>query len=118
MIEIFESDGIKDFFILDKIIFEENKSLDNEKIIILEYGENFSFCLGTIKYQNNNKLIYTASSQNESTGSPIIRKSNTKVLGIHIDKENNEYIVGIPFKIILNDLNRQIEEEKKNKFKC
>ena len=34
-------------------------------------------------------------------------------LGIHIDKENNEYIIGVPFRTILNDLNRQIEKEKK-----
>ena len=113
LIEIFESDGIKDFFEIDKIIFEENKSFKNEEIIILEFGQKLSFCSGKIKYHKNNQLVYTASPKNDSSGSPIIRKSNTMALGIHIDMENNEYIIGVPFGTILNDLNRQIEEEKK-----
>ena len=113
LIEIFESDGIEDFFEIDRIIFKESKSLENEEIIILEYGEKLSFCSGKIKYHKNNQLIYTTSLKNDPLGSPIIRKSNTMVLGIHINNENNEYIVGLPFGTILNDLKRQLEEEKK-----
>ena len=109
-VELLESDGIKNFFEVEPLIYRKDKSfLENNDIFILQYpnGKDISFSYGKIKsIENNNFLEYDASTENGSSGSPIIRKCNLKyIIGIHhssdrIKKSN----YGTSFDSILNNI--------------
>ena len=74
-IELFESDGIKDFFEIDPVLLKySNEILKNNDIFILQYpnGNELSFSSGIIKDIKGNIFIHTASTEGGSSGSPII----------------------------------------------
>ena len=84
IVEIISKDKIKDkFFLLPNI----NNNIDyiNKKIYIVQYpeGNDLSYSEGKIKEIKNYNLIYDASTQSGSSGSPILLKDTTKVIGIH-----------------------------------
>ena len=62
----------------------------NQGIYIVQYpqGKNLSYSEGNIININNNELIYNASTKQGSSGSPILLKNTTKVIGIH--KQGNQ----------------------------
>jgi len=127
-IELFESDGIVDFFEIDPDIFKYNinEILKNNDIFILQFpkGIDLSFSYGTIKSLKENIIMHNASTEDGSSGSPIIRRTdNNYVIGIHFggkgnkknkeDKENNKYLynVATDFISIANDIKAQISKE-------
>ena len=108
-IQLFESDEIKYFFKIDPILFSEEKNcLENSEIFILQYplGNELSFSYGKILSLEDEKIIHSASTEQGSSGSPIIRRcKDNYLIGLHCGGiiENNNY--GIEFKSILNDIN-------------
>ena len=110
-IELFESDGIINYFEIDPYI-NEFQNIKDQDIFILQFPDEISFSYGKITLMKNNRFRHTASTEKGSSGSPIIiRNNNNYVFGLHsggktIDKEKKKFIynVGTPFNLILNDI--------------
>ena len=97
IIEIKEEDEIKDFLELDDDIFKDYKNLTNENIYIIQYpiGENgrqkASVSIGIIKdklndgedLENKYFISHLCGTVGGSSGSPILKLSNNKIIGIH-----------------------------------
>ena len=125
-IEINELDNIKNYFKIDPILYiNENNSLQNSDIFILQYpkGNELSFSYGKITSIEDNNIIHSASTEDGSSGSPIIRRSKDNyIIGLHNgtfkkDRYINSSNFGTLFDYILKDLNKQIKNNKKeNKF--
>ena len=86
IIEIKEEDKIDEdsFFDLDGQIFIDNSNeiFTNCEIFVLQWKKVFS--IGNIKNINEEKEIYhSCFTELGSSGSPIIKRSNFKVIGIH-----------------------------------
>ena len=95
-IEIFKSDNIKKFFKIEPSLYYSNKNdfLKGNDIFILQYpnGNALSFSCGKINGIVGNKLAHSASTDNGSSGSPIIiRSDDNYVIGLHFggNKSNN-----------------------------
>ena len=122
-IELYESDGINHFFQIDPIILTEDKNLlNNTDIFILQYpkGDKISFSYGKVLLFKDNKLVHSASTEEGSSGSPIIRRGKEKYLiGLHyggIKNKNEKYDLkfnlATVFDSILNDM------KKRNEINC
>ena len=122
-IELYESDGINHFFQIDPIILTEDKNLlNNTDIFILQYpkGDKISFSYGKVLLLKDNKLVHSASTEEGSSGSPIIRRGKEKYLiGLHyggIKNKNEKYDLKFNlatiFDSILNDM------KKRNEINC
>ena len=63
----------------------------NKDIYIVQYpgGNDLSYSEGKIKEINNYEIIYDASTQSGSSGSPILIKDTTEIIGIH--KQGNNF---------------------------
>ena len=115
-IQLFESDEIKYYFKIDPILFSEDKNcLENSEIFLLQYplGNELSFSYGKILSLEDEKIIHSASTEQGSSGSPIIRRcKDNYLIGLHwggINKKNNyAFNFGIKFESILNDINPSI----------
>ena len=137
-IEIKELDNIKNFFKLDPIIFSNNKNYyKNSDIFILQYpkGNELSFSYGEILSIRGNNIHHDCSTEEGSSGSPIIRRcKDNYIIGLHYGttkKSNNNddrFNLGTTFDSILIDIYRQIKllyipkinkiENKLNEIKC
>ena len=95
-IEIYESDGIEDYFKIDPILFTDNRnSIINSNIFILQYPEGNELCFsyGKIKLIKDNNIIHSASTKEGSSGSPIIRRSNQNyIIGLHYGQKYRLFI--------------------------
>ena len=110
-IEIFKSDGIKKYFKIEPKLYKttNNEFLKDKDIFALQYtnGNDMSFSYGKIKALTNNKLIHSASTDKDSSGSPIILRNKENNL-IGITKDNN-------FAIKINSI---LEYLKPNEIIC
>ena len=120
-IELFESDGIYDFFEINPEIFKnDNKSLINNDIFILQYanGDDISFSQGKILSIENNDIRHNASTVQGSGGSPIIKRCKENyVIGIHSGSVKNiknecRYNIGTTFTSILENIKDMINKAK------
>ena len=120
--EIFEKKEIEELFKIDLNILENNiSSLLNSDIYILQYpkGREFSFSIGKIDYIDNIVINHTASTIDGSSGSPILKRNNYSVIGIHFggkkninNKEFVEYNLSTNIYSIINDIKMKIKQEK------
>jgi len=129
-IEIFEEDGIEEYFVIDPDIenikellkIEPKIRTKNEEyksyIFILQYpSENdLRFSSGQILTIKNNNIFHTASTEGGSSGSPIIRRCKDHyIIGLHYGGNcNKKYNLGKVFYSILND----IKKKEKNEIIC
>ena len=116
-IELFESDGIYDYFQIDPNLFEyDNTYLINNDIFILQYpnGNDISFSYGKILSAKDNDIQHNASTEGGSSGSPIIiRCKENYVIGLHSGFiKKRQYNIAITFISILDDI------LNKNKIIC
>ena len=142
-IEIFNSDDIKNYFIIKP--YEEKKNYSKEKdIFTIQYNNNdISFLPGKILSIDDKNIIHNAISENECYGSPIIRKCNNTIIGLNYGRDEKNYLnnLGTTFDSILNDISNgqysgikkdvinpnnennysyidEINKEKKNEIYC
>ena len=116
-IEILKTDGIKEFFKIDRILFSDNKNcLKNTDIFILQYpkGNELSFSYGKILSIKGEKIIHSAATEHGSSGSPIIRRNDEYcIIGLHYGgiKKDNKYSFNLAteFNSILKDINKPNE---------
>ena len=121
-IELFESDGIKDYFEIDPTIFKYNNDiLMNNDIFILQYPnyDDISFSNGKIIAVEGDIIKHNASTEGGSSGSPIIRRSDDNyIIGLHFGGQQNKdiylYNLSTNFVSILNNIKEKI---KKNTIK-
>lgn len=92
ILEILEEDNIKFFLDLDEDLFSDNSeiSYESESIYIIQYprGEDASVSFSILKSIENYDIIHLCSTEAGSSGSPILKLSTKKVIGIH--KECNK----------------------------
>ena len=119
-IEIFKSDCIKKYFKIEPLLYNSKKNdfLKGQDIFVLQFpkGNEMSFSYGKIKAVNENKLAHTASTDNGSSGSPIIRRCKENyVIGLHFggNKNNN---MATKINSILEDISEDIL--KPNEINC
>ena len=125
-IELFESDGIKDYFEIDPNIEKyNNDTLKNNDIFILQLAKdkNISFSNGKIISLKDNIITHNASTEG-SNGSPIIRRSDDYYLiGLSLgtqeykEKDKSLYNLGTNFGPILDNVKEQIIENM-NEINC
>ena len=92
-------------------------NIKNKDIFILQYpkGNEISFSYGKIRSIKEGKIIHNASTEEGSSGSPIIKRSkNNYIVGIHYGGKIKEekiysYNIGTIFNYILNDINKPNE---------
>ena len=115
IVEIIPKDKIKDkYFLVPNINNVNNK---DKEIYIVQYpqGKDLGYSDGSIKISKNNQLIYNASTNPGSSGSPIFIKDTTTVIGIHRggfrDKKMN---TGILISSIIKSLYNVKKEIKKS----
>jgi len=99
IIEIKGDDGIYDrdnYLELDTSNYKENEKYIKNTVYMLNYPENknISASYGIINDISNNKYNFThfCSSDNNSSGSPILNSINCKLIGIHIRKNEDNNI--------------------------
>ena len=83
-----EKENINDFLELDENIFNENPILYNESIYILQYPkyeeeQKAAISYGIIKQIDDFNIYHYCCTDKGSSGSPILRLSNNKIIGIH-----------------------------------
>jgi len=89
IIEIKGNDENINYLELDTEIFDENVNIYNESIYIIQYPRYGNDQKGAVSYgilseiQNNYNIIHYCSTDHGSSGSPILKLSNKKVIGIH-----------------------------------
>ena len=108
IVEMIADDKIKDkYFLLPNI---NNIDYINKDIYIVQFPESkkLSYSNGKIKDVNNFEIIYDASTKSGSSGSPILIKNTTEVIGIHkqgsnIKKENYGTLINSIIQILNNN---------------
>ena len=106
-IEILNEDKIEDFFEIDNY---NNNNYDNEDIVIIHYpnGGNMKINSGHFIKICNNNILHSVSTENGSSGSPIILLfRDFKVIGIHKAYNEKEKLnVGTYIKDIIECINK------------
>ena len=105
MIEINPSkDGIIDF-----LEIEENftmKNYEKENIYILQYLRRKCVSYGTSLRIEDHEIFHLCSTDQGSSGSPILNINSNKVIGIHLQaKKGGEYNVGTLLHYVIKDFN-------------
>ena len=87
IIELKEEDGIKNFLELDDNLFKEKEKVfyEDKSIYVLQYpyGRNACVSYGLSINIEKNDIKHTCSTENGSSGSPILNLENNKVIAIH-----------------------------------
>ena len=117
IIELKEEDKIKEYLELDDNIFKDDEKIYYEKksIYLLQYifGKNLCVSYGILNKINNYDIIHVCSTDNGSSGSPILNLENKKVVGIHKqDSFNVNSYKGTLLKYPLNDFIKKYNENK------
>ena len=111
-IEIFDNENFDNYFTIDPDINCDNpfEQYKDDSIVIMQCpgDQDVSVAEGKIEEIKNNKnIIHSISTDNDSSGSPIILSNrNLNIIGIHqgnINQKNK----GVYFKIVLEDLEKQ-----------
>ena len=116
LIELKEKDKIKEYLELDDNLFKNNDNFfyEQKSIYILHYmyGKNICVSYGLLSRINNYDIIHICSTNNGSSGSPIINLENNKVIGIHKEGSINcNFNKGTILSYPLNDF---IKKDNKN----
>ena len=87
IIELKQEDNIKEYLELDDNIFKDNEKIfyEEKSIYIIQYPNGDEACVsyGILNKINKNDILHICSTDNGSSGSPILNLKNNKVIGIH-----------------------------------
>ena len=95
IIEINDNDEKINYLEIDDDIFEESININNKSIYIIQYPKYGNEQKAAVSYgilnkiQDKYNIIHYCSTDHGSSGSPIIRLSNKKIIGIHKEGVNN-----------------------------
>ena len=125
IIEINDNDEKINYLEIDDEIFDENINLNNKSIYIIQYPKYGNEQKGAVSYgilngiKDQYKIMHYCSTDHGSSGSPILKLSNKKIIGIHIGSEiKNNYNRGILLKYPINEyLNKNNNDNNEIKLK-
>ena len=109
LVELKEEDNIKEYLELDDNIFKDNEKIfyEEKSIYIIQYPNWKEACVsyGILNRINKYNIIHICSTDNGSSGSPILNLKNNKVIGIHKGAPNDSknFNYGTLLKYPLND---------------
>ena len=112
IIEINNIDEHIKFLEIDNDIFDENIHLYYQNIYIIQYPKNGKEQKASVSYGilremgNEANIMYNCSTDHGSSGSPIVKLSNQKIIGVHkegIKIENFNYNIGTFLKYPINE---------------
>ena len=110
IIEINDNDENIKYLEIDDDIFDENINIDNKSIYIIQYPKYGNEQKAAVSYgilnkiQDKYNIIHYCSTDHGSSGSPIIRLSNKKIIGIHKEGiSNRNYNRGTLLKYPINE---------------
>jgi len=88
IIELKPIDNFNDFLELDKDIFNEATNIKDESIYIIQYPkygieQRLAVSYGILKSITNYHIIHCSSTEEGSSGAPILKLSTNKIIGIH-----------------------------------
>ena len=87
LIELKEIDKVENFLELDDNLFKGNEKIfyEEKSVYVLQYPNGRIACVsyGLLININNYDVTHTCSTENGSSGSPILNLENNKVIGIH-----------------------------------
>ena len=120
LIELKKIDKIKEYLELDDDVFKDNQKAyyeEKKSLYILHYinGKNICVSYGLLNKIDNYDIIHLCSTDNGSSGSPIINLENNKVIGIH--KQGSvkfNFNKGTLLKYPLDDFINKYNENKDN----
>jgi len=115
IIEINDNDENINYLEIDDDIFDEDININSKSIYIIQYIKSVNEQKAVVSYgilnriQDKYNIIHYCSTDHGSSGSPILRLSNKKIIGIH--KEGvNDYNKGTLLKYPINEyLNKKNE---------
>jgi len=119
IIEIEDNDKNINYLEIDDEIFDENINLDNQSIYIIQYPKYVDEQKGAVSYgilngiKEEYNIIYNCSTDHGSSGSPILKLSNQKIIGIHkegVSKYNRGTFLKYPINEYLNKINEKIKK--------
>ena len=116
IIEINVNDENINYLEIDEDIFDENINIYNKSIYIIQYPKYGYEQKGSVSYgilnkiQDEYNIIHYCSTDHGSSGSPIIKLSNKKIIGIHKEgvskyEFNRGTLLKYPIKEYLNKIN-------------
>jgi len=130
IIEINDNDENISYLEIDNDIFDEDINIKNKSIYIIQYPkygneQKVAISYGILnKIQDKYNIIHYCSTDHGSSGSPILRLSNKKIIGIHkqggknynrgtllkypINEYLNKYEIKLEIKIEKKDINKDI----------
>ena len=121
-IEILKEDGFNNYFKIDKNINVNNpyEEYKYDEYVMIQYpgGDDVSFAQGYINNIKDENIIYTMKTEYGSSGSPLILDTrNLKIIGIHYQKtsKNNDEKKAIFMKYIIQDIEKQLQNNNNNK---
>ena len=108
LIELNENDNINNFLELDENLFRHNNNIlyEHKSLYVLQYpqGGNAAVSYGLLTSLDKYEIKHICSTENGSSGSPILNLETNKVIGIHKEGSINfEFNKGIYLKYILID---------------
>ena len=116
-----EEDKINNYLEIDKEIFDENINIFNKSIYLLQYPrildeQKASVSYGIIKnIQDEYNIIHYCCTDYGSSGSPILRISNKKIIGIHKESISRyKYNIGTLLKYPINEYLNNINKNEIN----
>ena len=122
IIKLKEEDEIKDYLEIDKNIFKNNWETiyKDEMIYVLHFSKKNEAMISSsnlgIEKKDEYTIIHKCSTENGSSGGPIINGMNNKVLGIHkgyIESNNGNIInIGTLLRYPLEKINEQNSENE------
>jgi V8-like Glu-specific endopeptidase len=123
IIELKEEDGIKNFLELDDNLFQEKEKVfyEDKSIYVLQYpyGRNACVSYGLLINIEKNDIKHTCSTENGSSGSPILNLENNKVIAIHKGAGLSDFnfnkgtFLKYPLNNFMEEQNNDINESKK-----
>ena len=122
IIELKEEDGIKNFLELDDNLFKEKEKVfyEGKSIYVLQYpyGRNACVSYGLSINIEKNDIKHTCSTENGSSGSPILNLENNKVIAIHKGAGLSDFnfnkgtFLKYPLNNFMEEQNNDINESK------
>ena len=127
IIEIDDNDKNINYLKIDDEIFNDNIDIYNKSIYMIQYPKFGYEQKGAVSYgilngiKDEYNIIYNCSTDHGSSGSPILKLSNQKIIGIHkegVSKHNYNrgILLKYPINEYLNKINKKIKK-KNNEIK-
>ena len=125
-IEILESDNIKNYFIIEPDIYQNNMNLLEKDVFMLQYldNNNLSFNYGKMLSIEDNLIKHNISINNNYSGSPLILKNDDTNFIIGLYYGDDVFNFATKFNFILESIRNKVsimnddKEDIKNEIDC